>query len=62
MKRWSEVFIFLAFVGFVTSMVAAAMKGSELLGFSVRAYGQFTICALAFSIALSMLEMTKMQK
>jgi hypothetical protein len=34
MRRWSEVFVFLAFVGFVTSMVAAAMKGAILMCFS----------------------------
>lgn len=59
MRRWAEVFIVLALVGFVMSMIAAAMKNSLLLGFSVKAYGQFTMCALAFSIALSLLEMTK---
>ncbi|MDD5258468.1 MAG: hypothetical protein PHD29_00665 [bacterium] len=62
MRRWSEIFIFLAFVGFITSIAAASMKSSMLLGFSVRAYGQFTICALVFSIALSLMELTKPQK
>ncbi len=59
MKRWSEVFIALAFVGFVASMIAAPMKDSMMLGFSVKAYGQFTICALVFSIAFSLMELTK---
>jgi|WetSurMetagenome_2_1015567.scaffolds.fasta_scaffold303289_3 hypothetical protein len=59
MRRWSEIFIALAFVGFVLSIIA--VKG-DILGFSVKAYGQFTLCALTFSIALSLLEMTRISK
>ncbi len=62
LKRLSEIFIFLAFAGFLTSVVAAARTSSMLYGFSVKAYGQFTICALVFSIALSLLEMNRPQK